>query len=160
MSTPLTESEVASQHASLALALDVALEVDLAAPIARVFRAVTRELHAWFTPSGRPQMRMTLEPWVGGRLWRDLGEEGGHLWGTVQVIRPPRLLEIAGPMFVSAPSLSHLMFRLHEADAARTRLEFRHQAVGVIPEEMRHSVREGWTSTLTQELKAHVERNH
>ena len=41
-------------------------------------------------------MPMTLEPWPGGRWFRDLGDNNGHLWGHVQAIKPPTLLEITG----------------------------------------------------------------
>ncbi|MEL7471707.1 MAG: SRPBCC domain-containing protein [Planctomycetota bacterium] len=142
-------------------AVDVKLEVEMAAARERVFRAITQELSAWFGPGGGSNgFRMTLEPFAGGRMWRDLGEAGGHLWGLVQVIKPPHLLEICGPMFVSAPSLSHLSFRLHETDGGGTRLEFRHLAMGCVPAAMRDGISEGWQSTLTKELKHHVERNH
>ena len=41
---------------------------------------------------------MKIEPWPGGRWYRDLGNNAGHLWGHVQVIKPPTLLEICGPL--------------------------------------------------------------
>ena len=47
---------------------------------------------------------MKLEPWPGGRWFRDLGNDNGHFWGLVQAIKRPTLLEITGPLFMSAPS--------------------------------------------------------
>ena len=47
---------------------------------------------------------MVIEPWPGGRWYRDLGNNAGHLWGHVQVIKPPTLLELCGPMFMSFPA--------------------------------------------------------
>ena len=55
---------------------------------------------------------MVLEPWPGGRWYRDLGEESGHLWGHVQVIKPPTLLELWGPMFMSFAGINHVQYRL------------------------------------------------
>ena len=57
---------------------------------------------------------MKLEAWVGGRWFRDLGDNAGHLWGHVQVIKPPKLLEIVGPMMMSFPVASHVQYRLTE----------------------------------------------
>jgi len=44
-------------------------------------------------------MPMKLEAWPGGRWYRDLGDNNGHYWGTVQAIKKPTLLEICGPLF-------------------------------------------------------------
>ena len=69
-------------------------------------------------------MNLKLEAWPGGRWFRDLGNNTGHLWGHVQVIKPPKLLEICGPMMMSYPVASHIQYRLteeagrHAADAA------------------------------------------
>src|SRR4051812_46855841 len=68
-------------------------------------------------------MPMTLEAWPGGRWWRDLGNKQGHLWGHVQVIKPPKVLEICGPMFMSYPAMNHLQYRLApERDGTRFKL--------------------------------------
>ena len=50
-------------------------------------------------------MPMKIEPWPGGRWYRDLGNDNGHFWGHVQAIKQPTLLEIYGPLFMSYPLL-------------------------------------------------------
>ena len=45
------------------------------------------------TPDGTP-LPMVLEPRPGGRWYRELGGDNGHLWGFVQSIKRPVLLEI------------------------------------------------------------------
>jgi Activator of Hsp90 ATPase homolog 1-like protein len=97
-------------------------------------------------PDGKPFPRV-IEPWPGGRWYRDLGNQSGHLWGHVQVIKPPTFLEFCGPMFMSFPGVNHLQCRL-TADGDATRLKFTHQAMGLIPEEMRMRVGEGWDYIL------------
>src|SRR5689334_4379802 len=66
-------------------------------------------------PDGVP-MPMKLEVWPGGCWYRDLGESGGHprghLWGHVQAIKAPELLEICGPLFMSFPATSNVQYRL------------------------------------------------
>ena len=80
---------------------------------------------------GKP-FPMKIEPWPGGRWYRDLGNNSGHFWGHVQVIKPPTLLEITGPMPMSYPAINHLQYRL-KAEGKRTRLTLHHRAMGLIP---------------------------
>jgi uncharacterized protein YndB with AHSA1/START domain len=93
-------------------------------------------------PDGTP-MPMKLEARPGGRWYRDLGNDTGHFWGHVQVIKPGKLLEIVGPLFMSYPASSHMQYRL-EADGAVTRLKLVHRAIGLIPADHREGVNEGW----------------
>ena len=121
--------------------LDVVKEIQINAPIEVVFETVLE-------PAGpMANMSLKLEPWPGGRWYRDLGNNTGHLWGHVQVIKPPKLLEICGPMFMSYPVASHLQYRLSE-EGNGTRLSFTHQAIGLIPPEHREGVNKGWDEML------------
>ena len=86
---------------------------------------------------------MKIEPWPGGRWYRDLGDDSGHLWGHVQVIKPPTLLEICGPLMMSYPAANHLQYRF-KAEGSLTRLVFLHRALGLIPPEHRDGMDEGW----------------
>jgi hypothetical protein len=92
-------------------------------------------------------MPMALEPWPGGRWYRDLGNNAGHLWGHVQVIKPPTLLEVTGPLFMSYPAMSHVQYRLVEQGRG-TRLTLRHRALGEISPEHRDGVQKGWEHML------------
>jgi uncharacterized protein YndB with AHSA1/START domain len=100
-------------------------------------------------------MNLKLEPWPGGRWYRDLGNNTGHLWGHVQVIKPPKLLEICGPMFMSYPVASHIQYRL-AAEGQGTRLTLLHQAMGMIAEEHSKGVQRGWEDILNS-LKSSAE---
>jgi uncharacterized protein YndB with AHSA1/START domain len=100
-------------------------------------------------------MNLKLEPWPGGRWYRDLGNNTGHLWGHVQVIKPPKLLEICGPMFMSYPVASHIQYRL-AAEGQGTRLTLVHQAMGMIAEEHSKGVQRGWEDILNS-LKSSAE---
>ena len=86
---------------------------------------------------------MVLERWPGGRWFRDLGDNSGHLWGHVQVIKPPRLLEICGPMFMSYAVSSHFQLRL-EAEDSQTSLRLRHQILGMVDDAHRGQIDSGW----------------
>ena len=93
-------------------------------------------------------MPMTLEAWPGGRWFRDLGACTGHFWGVVQAIKPPGLLEISGPLFMSTPALSNLQYRLTE-EHGLTQLRFVHRAMGWIGDADR-GVDAGWTDLITR----------
>jgi hypothetical protein len=77
-------------------------------PIELTFQAALDDLGPEGQVPGGLPVPMTIEPWPGGRRFRDLGNGAGHLWGHVQVIKPPALLEICGPMPMSYPAVNHL----------------------------------------------------
>jgi hypothetical protein len=129
--------------------LNISKEVEIAAPIDVAFDALLEELGpASAMPGGEP-LPMILEAWPGGRWYRDLGKNSGHYWGHVQVIKPPTLLEICGPLFMSYPATSHLQYRL-TAEGRGTRLKLTHRALGLITDEHRKGVVEGWNYKLNR----------
>lgn len=137
--------------------LRVEKEIYIAAPIEIAFEALLEELGPASEVQGGTPMPMVLEAWPGGRWFRDLGKEMGHFWGHVQVIKPPKLLEISGPLFMSYPCANHLQYRL-EAEGIGTKLHFLHRGLGEIPADHREGVNQGWMSKLTR-AKELAERN-
>ncbi len=129
--------------------LTICKEIEIAAPIEIAFEAMLEEIG----PSGRMMdgkpFPMVIEPWPGGRWFRDLGDNSGHLWGHVQVIKPPKLLELSGPLFMSFPAVNHVQYRF-TATGEGTRLEFTHKALGPIPGDVRENVGHGWEYKLKQ----------
>jgi hypothetical protein len=129
------------------MTLDIEQQVEVKAAIGDVFKGV---LHRFGEGSENPQgesLQMVLEPWPGGRWFRDRGAGIGHLWGHVQVIKPPVLLELSGPMFMSYPAINHLELRLTEI-AGGTRVTLRHRAIGFLDPAHREGVGVGWRSYL------------
>src|ERR1700692_1447950 len=90
------------------LTLEVEQQIEIQAPLQTAFDGLVRQL------TERNVIPLRLERWPGGRWFRDLGEGAAHLWGFVQVIKPPTLLEIYGPLFMSYPVVGHVQFRLAE----------------------------------------------
>jgi Activator of Hsp90 ATPase homolog 1-like protein len=132
--------------------ITISREITIAAPIEIAFEAMLEEIGpGGEMPGGKP-FPMVVEPWPGGRWYRDLGDNAGHLWGHVQVIKPPTLLELTGPMFMSFPALNHVQYRL-TAEGDVTRLKFTHQAMGPIPEQVREGVGLGWEYGLNRIAK-------
>jgi uncharacterized protein YndB with AHSA1/START domain len=106
------------------------------------------------TPEGKP-LTMILEAKPGGRWYRDLGGDNGHLWGFVQSIKRPALLEIWGPMFISTGATSNLTYRLAEVNGG-TEITFTHKLVGPVPDEFRGRMPEGWDH-IHARVKQHAE---
>jgi uncharacterized protein YndB with AHSA1/START domain len=124
-------------------------EETIDAPIDIVFESVLDEIGPESQMMDGTPLRMRLEPWPGGRWFRDLGNGAGHFWGHVQVIKPPRLLEICGPFFMSSPAINHLQYRLTpEGDG--TRLALVHKSIGLIPKEHREGMKAGWSYKLNR----------
>ena len=94
------------------------------------------------TPYGE-KLPMKIEPWPGGRWFRDLGGDNGHFWAVVQAIKRPALLELCGPLFLSAPVMSNLQYRLTAVDGG-TLITFRHSALGFVPDDVRQNLGKGW----------------
>ena len=129
--------------------LEITKDEEIAAPIEMVFETLLEQLGPLDETGPGSPLPMTLEAWPGGRWYRDLGDNTGHLWGHVQVIKPPALLEICGPLFMSYPAISHVQFRL-TAEGGATRLKFAHRAVGQITPDHREGVSKGWSHILTK----------
>src|SRR6201998_4492775 len=85
------------------LTLSINQEIRVRASIDVTFAALLDQLGPLNEkPDGSP-MPLKLEPWPGGRWFRDLGENEGHFWANVQAIRRPTLIEFCGPLFMSHP---------------------------------------------------------
>ena len=95
-------------------------------------------------PDGQA-LPMVIEPRPGGRWYRDLGADSGHLWGFVQSIKRPVLLEIWGPLFLSTAATSNILYRLSESDGD-TVITFTHTLVGPFPEDHRPRLATGWAA--------------
>jgi len=104
------------------------------------------------TPDGKP-LPMVLEPHPGGRWYRELGGDNGHLWGFVQSIKRPVLLELWGTLFMSTAATSNLLYRRSETPEG-TLITFTHTVVGPFPEDHRPGLGSGWAALHARVRKA------
>ena len=139
MKTTETEPEIRT--------LDFTTETRIAASIDIVFQIMLEEIGPKNQGGAGVPMPMKLEAWPGGRWYRDLGDNAGHFWGQVQVIKPPKLLEICGPMFMSYPAASHVKYVL-ATNGTDTLLTLTHRAFGLMAPEHIAGVKMGWPSQL------------
>jgi uncharacterized protein YndB with AHSA1/START domain len=127
--------------------MEIRKEIEINAPIDISFQALLDEIGPEAQMPDGKSLQMKIEPWPGGRWFRDLGNNTGHLWGHVQVIKPPALLEICGPMAMSYAAINHIQYRL-KAEGGRTRLTLLHRAIGQIPVKDREGMEFGWGEWL------------
>jgi hypothetical protein len=130
------------------MTIDINQEAVIKGPIRDVFKAVIHRFGKGSTTPDGGSMQMDLEEFAGGRWFRDRGDGIQHLWGHVQVIKPPTLLELSGPMFMSYPALNHIEIKLEEVENG-TKILFRHRALGLLDAQHREGVKDGWKHFLT-----------
>jgi uncharacterized protein YndB with AHSA1/START domain len=138
------------------LTLAITQEVHVRAPIDVTFASLLEQLGpGGDTPEGNA-MSMKIEPWPGGRWYRDLGGSDGHFWGVVQAIKRPTLLEISGPLFMSYPVANNVQYRLSEEDGG-TLIRFHHTALGLISDDHRQGLNKGWTH-ISERIRQRAEK--
>ena len=138
---------VATAEAIKKLSIQVVRSVEINVPLEIAFEALLEQVGpANATPDGI-SMPMKLEPWPGGRWFRDLGQQNGHFWGHIQAIKRPELLEIAGPLFMSYAAVSNVQFRLVPSETG-TLMTLKHSAFGLIDDEHRVGLTTGWESLI------------
>jgi uncharacterized protein YndB with AHSA1/START domain len=138
------------------LSLDITEEIRVRSSLTATFAALLEEMGPSNEGHNGTPMPMTLEPWPGGRWFRELGDNNGHLWGHVQAIKRPTLLEITGPLMMSFAVVSNLQYRLKETDG-RTLITLHHTALGLFPDGYRDALSQGWP-LLFERLRRRVEK--
>jgi uncharacterized protein YndB with AHSA1/START domain len=138
------------------LSLAVTEDIHVRASLGAAFAALLEEMGPSNEGHNGTPMPMTLEPWPGGRWFRDLGDNNGHLWGHVQAIKRPTLLEITGPLMMSFATVSNVQYRLKAMDGG-TLITLSHTALGLFPDGYRDALSEGWTH-LFERLRQRVEK--
>ena len=145
----MTTTAPVSENQTFAITEQIAVNASLEQTFASLVAQMGRLNE---TPDGTP-LPMILETRPGGRWYRDLGGDNGHLWGFVQSIKQPALLEIWGPLFMSTAATSNLIYRLSET-AEGTLIKFTHTLVGPFPEDHRSRLTSGWSALHARVRKA------
>ena len=137
-----------------ALTIHITQEIHVKASLDATFAALLEQLGPFNERPDGVAMPMAIEPWPGGRWYRDLGNGNGHFWANVQAIKRPTLLELCGPLFMSHPVTNNLQYRLSE-EPGGTIIQFHHHAFGLLLEDDRR-VKEGW-NFIHQRVAARAE---
>jgi len=134
------------------LTLNLTKEMRVKASLENTFDAMLEQLGPE-NETPEKKMPMKIEPWPGGRWYRDLNNNNGHFWATVQAIKRPELLELWGPLFMSFPVINNMQYRLTKVEDG-TLITFRHTAFGFIPDEARDGMTKGWQNFLDRIQRA------
>jgi hypothetical protein len=135
------------------LTLRIEEEIHVRASLDQTFAALLEQLGPENTSGEGKPMPMKIEAWPGGRWFRDLGDNNGHLWGHVQAIKRPTLLEICGPLMISFPVYSNVQYRLSEVEGI-TLIKFHHVALGLVPDNFKAGFNSGWKGIHERVRKA------
>jgi uncharacterized protein YndB with AHSA1/START domain len=125
------------------LSLDITQEIHVRSSLEATFKALLDELGPANRGHNETPMPMTLEARPGGRWFRDLGDGNGHLWGHVQAIKQPMLLEISGPLMMSFAVANNVQYRLTPKDGGSV-LTLHHTALGLFPDGYRDALSQGF----------------
>lgn len=134
------------------LTLRIEQEIHVKASLEVTFAALLDELGPSSQRPDGTSMHMVIEPWPGGRWYRDLGDGNGHFWANVQAIKKPTLLEFNGPLFMSHPVTNNVQYRL-SYENGETIIKFVHSGFGLVDDQHRKGVVTGWTHMHEQARK-------
>ncbi|MEO7424349.1 MAG: SRPBCC domain-containing protein [Fibrobacteria bacterium] len=137
------------------LTLTIKEEIHVRASLEGTFAALLDQIGPYNELQEGKPFPMKIEPWPGGRWYRDLGNDNGHFWGQVQAIKRPSLLEISGPMLMSYPTISNIQYRLSESDGG-TLIKFHHIAFGLLQDDHREGFPPLW-KFIHSRVKAQAE---
>ena len=150
MSTTMTVPKVED------FTLTITDEIHVKATPEVTFEALLEQLGPGMMGGEDRPMPMKIEARPGGRWYRDLGDGNGHLWAHVQAIKRPTLLEFCGPLMMSYAVVSNVQYRLSE-EPGGTLMKFHHFLLGVISDDYRKGVGEGWKH-IHERAKLRAER--
>ena len=129
------------------MVIDITQEIHVRSSLTATFAALLDDMGPLNQGHEGAPMPMKLEAWPGGRWYRDLGDNNGHLWGHVQAIKRPTLLEITGPLMMSFAASSNVQYRLKDVDGG-TLITVRHTALGLFPDGYREALTQGFPQML------------
>lgn len=135
-------------------------QVEFVAPPDRVFDGLL-DVSAWWSHHFKPpdrsrEVRLILEPRLGGAFKQEWGGGEGALFGVITFFKRPEVIRLAGPLGMKGAISSVYEWRLEPA-GAHTRFFLHHAASGLMDPGERESHDKGWRE-LWEHLQAFVER--
>lgn len=134
--------------------IERSVEIDASPEL--IFESILEDMRSIHDAGGKP-MKFVLEAKPGGRWYRDLGNDAGHFWGHVQVIKPPTLLEVFGPLMVSSAAINHVQWRVTSENGVN-RLKIVHKLFGDFDPKIPENVGGGWQQVMDR-VKSRAEKN-
>lgn len=136
------------------------MEIEIAAPPARVWKALTGQTTSWWHPGflRKGAVAFVIEPFPGGRAYEDWGDGQGLLWYTVAGVAEGEFLQLWGDLDAAhgGPARLHTTFRLR-AEGRGTVLRLEECAFGNVIADLSKTLQEGWKLLLGEWFKVFVE---
>ncbi len=139
------------------------VETRIAAPRARVWRALTDEITRWwpqeFYTGGREgERRYLLDAHPGGRMCEVWSDTDGLLWATVNTVVKESRLDVWGVAFPlwGGPALWTGTWEI-EAAGKETLVRFTEATIGPVSDEGMKDKEKGWRFLFDGALRAYVE---
>ncbi len=144
-------TDVSEALANFRAVIERSIEID--APPQFIFDSILEDMADIRGPEGAP-MNFKIEAYPGGRWFRDSGNNTGHLWGHVQVIKPPKVIEFFGPLMISSAAISHVAYRV-VTDGGVNQLKITHKIFGDFDAKIPAMVGGGW-QMAAERIKANA----
>lgn len=141
--------------------IQVELAIPIAAPIDRVWRALTTQVELWwprdFFASANPAV-MRFDATLGGRLYEDDGNGGGVTWYTVIAMAPGESIDMAGHLTPAYGGPAQTILRLAlRRDGDATILDLTDGVFGNVGERTAAGNEAGWRALFEVGFKGFVE---
>ena len=150
-----TEPTMSTTTSDIAVTtMDNQFDITIPAPREKVFDALTAGMGGWWPHRFVSDSQVHLEPQVGGRFYEDYGNGNGALYATVTGVRRPEQVTLSGPMGMTGPVASVMVFDLEEA-GDQTVVRLSHKGVGDISDETKRNYEQGWREVF-EALCAHL----
>jgi uncharacterized protein YndB with AHSA1/START domain len=142
------------------------LEIKIEAGLQTVWKSLTEEADKWWRKdfySNPSAKQFVIEPKLGGRIYEDCGNGEGTVWYTINSIKSPNLIEMAGyiPHKNKGFSISYVKITLEEKSGS-TKLILSDSVTGEIMTEAEEKecgkhYTNGWTMLIKESFKNYVE---
>lgn len=140
---------------------EVIVELEIQAPIEKVWNAMLNEMAAWWPKNalaleGADEMK--FEPWAGGRQYVETADGQQLLWGTVVTIIPKEYVDVVGytmPQY-GGPSTWFWRMAIEDGGEGGTKFRLTNSIVGHVTDESLGDTTEGW-NLIFGALKQHCE---
>ena len=134
---------------------------EVSCPAAHAFELWTTRIDAWWprthTVSAEPSARVTLEQFVGGRIFERTADGVEHDWGEVVAFEPARRLVYLWHIRRDRADATEVEITFRAIDAGSTRVEIEHrgwEALGAESDAWRERNRGAWGTLLPRYQEA------
>jgi uncharacterized protein YndB with AHSA1/START domain len=144
--------------------IQIDFDVTINAPISNVWDCLIKDISLWWRKdfyTSEKTKSFVLEPFVGGRMYEDYGNQNGLLWATVLVLDAPNTLELKGHLTPQwgGPAISFMKISLSKNEDF-TILRLSETTMGKVSENSKKQLEDGWKMIYQDALKKYVEQNH